>query len=364
MATETKMTVCTLMGYTMGEAIAKLDEALEPAAYKAVPGAVDLTDIKPAWLTAYLNQVFGIAGFGWWFSWDRNDLVVTPYESKGRQLYAATLDRLEFYFRLLVGDQLIVAGPVLANGGSDNSEREYAVRGAITNALGGAASKLGWQLSVYQDKRGHAGKVTGKPASKPAPAPAPQPASAKPNGGHGNGAHPAPAQPAAVADPLDETRNLVLPAGKHKGETLGEVYQTDPEYVQWLADNAKTPAIQQAAAALLPAQSAPADPAPAPDPQPASAPAQPAPQPAVPAPAPAPSAPPVKPAAMTLETARATTLPFAPRGKEQFKGKPLGEVYTQDPEFVRWLAANAVSASIKTAASVIAAATGQTATTA
>lgn len=275
-----------------------------------------------------------------------------------------------------------MAGPVLANGGSDNSEREYAVRGAITNALGGAASKLGWQLSVYQDKRGHAGKATAKPSAKPAPAPqpaqppanggnghgaqppaaqpaTPAPASAKPNGGNGNGAQPA-AQPAAP-DPLAEARALVLPAGKHKGETLGEVYQTDPEYVGWLAENAKTPAIQQAAAALLPAQSAPA-PAPQPDPQPAPAPA---PQPAAPAPAPAPSAPPVKPApAMTLEAARGTVLPFAPRGKEQFKGRPLGEVYQSDPDFVRWLAANAVSASIKTAAALVAAATAATAQTA
>lgn len=33
------------------------------------------------------------------------------------------------------------------------------------------------------------------------------------------------------------TKDEVLPFGKHKGETIGEVYEKDPKYVFWLADS-------------------------------------------------------------------------------------------------------------------------------
>jgi hypothetical protein len=92
-----------------------------------------------------------------------------------------------------------------ASGGSDNSSASYAMKGAITNALGNAASNIGFQESVYLGHRSH--KTVKAPAQKApvqkaaAPAPAgccsapaskPAPAKAKPA--------PAPAAPAAIAN--------------------------------------------------------------------------------------------------------------------------------------------------------------------
>lgn len=44
---------------------------------------------------------------------------------------------------------------------------------------------------------------------------------------------------------------VVLPFGKFKGRTLGEVYVEEPGYIEWLADNAKKADIKEAAVALL-----------------------------------------------------------------------------------------------------------------
>ena len=44
---------------------------------------------------------------------------------------------------------------IYATGGSDNTDPEYALKGAITNAIGNAASKIGFQESVFMGKRSH-----------------------------------------------------------------------------------------------------------------------------------------------------------------------------------------------------------------
>jgi uncharacterized protein (DUF3820 family) len=283
--------IVTLTGYSMAEAFRRLDEELEPAAYAPVPGGPDLTDIKPAWLTAALNEVFGIAGHGWWFDYEQTDLFVEPVVQETRngerELYRAALDRIEFYYRLVVNEQEQVVGPILANGGSENEKREYAVRGAITNALGAAASKLGWQLSVYQGKRSHATIAEEHPAA------------------------------------------VVIPFGKFKGQTLGQVAASEPGYLAWLAENARTDSLRAAAQALLEDGAEPQ----------ATPPASPSP----PHPQPQPSAPQARP---RLGTRPADVeIPFG-----KFKGQTLGEVIAQERGYVEWLARNARKPVVKTAA--------------
>jgi hypothetical protein len=198
----------TLMGYTLDEVREILDQELEPAAYSPVPHGADLTDIRPAWLTETLNRVFGLAGVGWAFSFAPEQMYVeTDTDRKGRTKYHAVLRHLTFRYRLIVNDELVWSEPIPANGGSDNYDEAYATRGALTNALGAAASKIGWQLSVYQGKRSH---------------------------------HTVQAN----VDPAD----IRLTFGKHNGKTLGDV----PEgYLGWLADNANEASLRNAAKRLL-----------------------------------------------------------------------------------------------------------------
>ena len=343
-----ELEIKTLMGLDMPTVIAQLDAQLEPAAYSAVPGAVDLTDIKPAWLVETLNRLFGIAGYGWWFSYSPADLTVTEgADSKGRAVYKAALNQLALYYRLVVNGQIEVAGPIFANGYSDNYDYGYAVRGALTNAQGAAASKLGWQLSVYQDKRSHRdffspaetvipfGKHKGQKMSE-APVDyvrwlvdntksqtlkaaaeaylesldggAPASAATAP----AESAAPAAQAPAAPADPE-------ITFGKHKGRRLSEVFAEDQSYVAWLAENTKQAHIQAAAAAVVAAQgaakSAPAD-------------------------APAPAA-----------AATSSSDPEITFGK--YKGRRLSAVCAEDQSYVAWLAENAKQADIKTAAATL-----------
>ncbi len=337
-----KNTVTTLTGIPLSEVPALLDEQLEPAAYSAVPGAVDLTDIKPAWLTEALNRILGLAGYGWWYDYEQIAVVPLTQQTRNgpREIYQASLDRLVFYYRLLVeGQEEVVT--LIANGGSENEKREYAVRGAITNALGAAAAKLGWQLSVYQNKRSHRdgppeeqiipfGKYKGqkygevpadylrwlvdnaktedirataeavlegsKPSAPPttpapvtasAPSPAPAPASGN---GKGNG------NPEAV----------VVNFGKHSGQTLGEIFAAEPSYVEWLAENAKNAAIKAAASLIVS--------------RPAAAPAT------------------ATPIGLALEQARKVTLPFGTRTHPQLKGQTLAQAEQIEPGFLDFLA--------------------------
>jgi hypothetical protein len=39
--------------------------------------------------------------------------------------------------------------------------------------------------------------------------------------------------------------------GRHKGKTLSEIYEEDPNYVSWIADKANNPEVRRAAATFL-----------------------------------------------------------------------------------------------------------------
>ena len=281
----------TLTGLTLGQAITKLAEVLPPEAYKKVPGAADLTDIDPSYLTEAVTKVFGPCGLGWSFNYNPADLEVRYVERTTRKgdtyaVYEATLARLDLRFCCLDGDDRPTwSEPILANGGSDNEQKGYAVRGALTNAIGAAFSKLCWQILVYKgivshdnaagiykkqaEKRGEAA-----PEGQSAPAAAvPQPAGVSGNGYHkpapvtpssnghkpsSNGStpatQPAPA-PAATAEAVvdDAPGNFLVPMGKNAGKKLSEV---DEAWVKWAAKDMKptndvTRSLQAAAQAFL-----------------------------------------------------------------------------------------------------------------
>ncbi len=140
----------TLTGLTLKDLAVKLDEELPADAYSPVPGGADLTDIDPGYMRKVLTQTFGICGVGWGYQYDVADLGYEP----SKRGTSAVLRRLEFWYVLVdQGNQSRVTIP--ASGGSDNSSAAYALKGAITNALGNAVSNLGFQESVYLGHRSH-----------------------------------------------------------------------------------------------------------------------------------------------------------------------------------------------------------------
>ena len=232
----------TLIGLLMPDLVKKLDEELPGEAYSAVPGVANLTDIDPNWMRKVFNEIFGICGIGWGYRYDPVDLHVTqetrPRSSGGtRNVYIASLRRLTFWYKIVDEQGVMTTCEIEASGGSENEVEGYAMKGAITNALGNSASNLGFQESVYLGRRSHKTVGKSKPAPGPAPAkpaeaksaaqPGPKPAAisaAKPSAA---AKKPAPAVPVpAVPVPHDPTV-FVVPqgCGPSVGKTLEEIYK-------------------------------------------------------------------------------------------------------------------------------------------
>lgn len=152
----------TLSGMTLKDALRKMIEVLPPDAYTAVPGGADLTDINPAYLTQVATEAFGICGVGWYFDYDPIDVSIKKEVRKrkdreDREVWVATIQHLHLHFAYTTKDdgEVKESFPVVANGSSENDSEGYALRGALTSAIGAAFSKLCWQLLVYQGKITH-----------------------------------------------------------------------------------------------------------------------------------------------------------------------------------------------------------------
>lgn len=178
----------TFTGLSLAEAAQQLDAELPPDAYSKVPGAVDLTDIDPAHMRHTLNTVFGLCGVGWGYDFAVTDLEVTLAEKSA----LAVCRRLTFWFKLRAGEETHTCF-IPATGASENRNPQYAMKGALTNALGNAVSNLGFQESVYLGRRSHAsvGKAPAAPKAKAArpPTPTPTAASAGPAAHDGPGGY-------------------------------------------------------------------------------------------------------------------------------------------------------------------------------
>jgi hypothetical protein len=242
------LNLTTMTGLTIEQMYAKLDEQLPADAYKAIAGThgkdgSELTDIDPNYATEVLNQVFGPCGLGWGYAYNPGDLQLTVEQrprSSGtgtRRVCLAVLSKLSVWYKLVKPDGAEVLCQIDAGGASDNDDEAYAMKGAITYAIGNALSKIGWQQSVYLGKRSHktVKAATPKPGNpvKAAAAKAPVPAVARPAAkaaaAEGEIVEEDPAGSTAEADEpmsLNQVLAYVIPTGNWKGKTFKEVVNT------------------------------------------------------------------------------------------------------------------------------------------
>jgi hypothetical protein len=260
-------TAKTVTGFTLEQVVAELQKPLPAAAYKPVPGASDLTDIDPAYLTEVATKVFGPIGFGWWYDYAPTDLTVSAEvrtAKSGREytVYTASLHKLIVRYRLIdAAGNTLISEPITATGGNDNEVESYAVRGALTNAIGAAFAKLTWQLPVYKGQLSHRNAATfgengaGKKADPKSATKAPAAVRAVPDlspvSGNGHDAD------------LEALLNYIIPPAiqsKHAGKKLGEV---SAQVIEWYATKMaittpETQELKDKAAALLALQLQPA----------------------------------------------------------------------------------------------------------
>ena len=239
-------TAKTVTGFTLEQVVAELQKPLPASAYKPVPGASDLTDIDPAYLTEVATKVFGPAGFGWWFDFQPVDLVIaaearTAKSGREYTVYTASLHKLVVRYRLLdATGQPLISEPITATGGNDNEVESYAVRGALTNAIGAAFAKLTWQLPVYKGQLSHRNAATfGENGNGKKPTGATVKATAK----SAPVTEPSTAASTANGDGPDLSQ-FEIKLGKHAGKKFGEV---SSQAIQWYAEsmNATTPAAEE-----------------------------------------------------------------------------------------------------------------------
>lgn len=226
----------TLTGLTLEQAFQQLDQELPAGAYKALPGAVDLTDIDPNWMRKVLNHVFGMCGYGWGYEYDPSNLEYryeTRTNAKGNEygVYVAVLTHLRFWYTLQEDSGNVThVCAIHATGASENANIAYALKGAITNALGNAVSNIGFQESVYIGLRSHKDFKTAPTQRDAARAKALRELGFNPPAA-------APAPTATIAElPDGDPATFTLTWGKHQGKTLGELWQSKEQgYVRWLA---------------------------------------------------------------------------------------------------------------------------------
>jgi len=246
----------TLTGFTLDEMRARLDAEFPPHAYKPVPGGAQLTDIDPAYMRHCLNDVFGLCGYGWGYDFDPNAIQLSA--APGNKGISAAVLAFTLWYKLVDADDEVVTYTIPATGGSDNREPQFAIKGAITNAIGHAASNLGFQESVYMGQRSHAtvkkaparaAKATTQPPAKAAstaksPRTSHHPAAQTPTKGNGGGMT------------LEEAGRIVLPFGTrthpdYKDQSLGELERRDAAFITWAAENAPRPEIRQACGVIV-----------------------------------------------------------------------------------------------------------------
>jgi len=227
-------TVTTLTGMSIPDLIVYLDAELPPGSYKAVPGGAGLTDIDPSQMKHVLNRAFGMCGLGWSYAYEAHDLnftVETRKTSNGgtRTVYVAVLTKLVFSYQLksaTTESQSLYQIP--ASGSSENSNAAYALKGAITNALGSAVSNIGFQESVYVGARSHATVAKRKPAPAVQKTVAAKGSAAKPKASVSKPTPPpAPAVPKSTPVAAgDDLENFVITMGHRKGKTFSQVWNS------------------------------------------------------------------------------------------------------------------------------------------
>lgn len=147
----------TLNGYDINSLPIILDQVLPASAYKKIPaGGLDLTDVDANWQKRVFNKIFGMYGIGWGFSFDKQDIDIRFEEGKNRDVpYVRIVGKFWYAYSDKSGKIHHATFDVTGANNNQTGNEGYALKGAITNAIGFAGSMLGWQESIYLGARSH-----------------------------------------------------------------------------------------------------------------------------------------------------------------------------------------------------------------
>ena len=191
------------------------DEAKKPIEAGRLKG---FTDINPCWRMKRLTEVFGPCGIGWKFD------ICNTYTIPGADgEIAAFVDILLYYKKdgewsegvSGMGGSMFVAKE---RNGMHTSDECFKM--ALSDAIGTACKALGMSADIYFSKD-RSKYTTAQEA------------------------------PEAKMESVQDAASFVITFGKYSGKTLGEVWKTDGNYIDWLFGNEKTDPIIKKAITIL-----------------------------------------------------------------------------------------------------------------
>ena len=191
------------------------DEAKKPIEAGRLKG---FTDINPMWRFKRLTEVFGPVGIGWKFV--ITDKQIIPGADG---VVSAFVDIMLFYKNNGEWSEGIPG-----TGGSSFVAKEKnglytsdeCFKMALSDAIGTACKALGMSADIYFSKD-RSKYTTAQDAQE------------------------------AKMETVKDAASFVLTFGKYKGETLGNIWKTDGNYIDWLWGNEKTDPIIKKAIMIL-----------------------------------------------------------------------------------------------------------------
>ena len=191
------------------------DEAKKPIEAGRLKG---FTDINPCWRMKRLTEVFGPCGIGW--KYQICNSYVLP---GGNDEVAAFVDILLYYKKdgewsegiPGLGGSMFVAKE---KNGPHTSDECFKM--ALSDAIGTACKALGMSADIYFSKD-RSKYTTAQDA------------------------------PEVKMETVQDAANFVITFGKYNGETLGNIWKADGNYIDWLWGNEKTDPIIKKAINIL-----------------------------------------------------------------------------------------------------------------
>ena len=187
------------------------EEAKKPIEAGRLKG---FTDINPCWRMKRLTEVFGPCGIGWKF-----DICNTYTIPGANEEIAAFVDILLYYKKdgeWSEGVPGLGGSMFVAKERSGMHTSDECFKMALSDAIGTACKALGMSADIYFSKD-RSKYTTAQEAQE------------------------------VKMETVQDAAGYVITFGKYSGKTLGEVWKTDGNYIDWLWGNDKTdPAIKKA----------------------------------------------------------------------------------------------------------------------
>ena len=191
------------------------DEAKKPIEAGRLKG---FTDINPCWRMKRLTEVFGPCGIGWKFQ------IAQAYTIPGANDEVAAFVDILLYYKQDgewsegvpgMGGSMFVAKE---RNGMHTSDECFKM--ALSDAIGTACKALGMSADIYFSKD-RSKYTTAQDA------------------------------PEVKMETVQDAAGFVITFGKYSGKTLGEIWKTDGNYIDWLWCNEKTDPIIKKAITIL-----------------------------------------------------------------------------------------------------------------